>query len=95
MIASNKTITRWICAYFNSWSVNFPVLAENFIDLFAIVAIKYFISFPKLALSEETVRNLDKLILFCWDQKINFFDKILTKIFKFYFIHFFLLPQQK
>ena len=46
MIASNKTITRWICAYFNSWSVNFPVLAENFIDLFRDSSNKilYFIS---------------------------------------------------
>ena len=62
MLAGNKTITRWICAYLNSWLVNFPVLTENFIGLFLNSSNRmfcFFFSSPKLALSKETTMSMN------------------------------------
>ena len=64
MIASNKTMARWIRAYFNSWLVNFPVLAENFTGLFCNSSNKMFYFNSKVILN-----NLS------WPLSINILNK--------------------
>ena len=85
MLASNKMTPRWICAYFNTWLVNFPVLAENCIGLFCDSSNKMFYFISKVSFIKEnkndkisaftTVRNVKKLIFFYWNQFFNYFNK--------------------
>ena len=94
MIASHKMITRYTCTYFNSCSVNFPVLAENFIGLFRDSSNKMFYFISKASLIKrnknnkisafKTVRNLSKLIFSAEIKRltssINFLQKYLNFI---------------